>query len=183
MRKDVWRIDAQGANALVGNVVWAPAKSLWNSTMFLGAVALAPLHCSWSAFAVFLALSYPTLLLGHSLGMHRGLIHRSFDSPKPLERTLVWLGVLVGMAGPFGILRIHDLRDWAQREPRCHDFFAHRRGIWIDALWQLHCTFRFRNPPQFILACIRDPLQVERKLARSENGVWQRSYYFAPLTI
>jgi hypothetical protein len=36
---------------------------------------------------------------------------------KVLERFLVWLGVLVGMAGPFGILRIHDIRDWAQREP------------------------------------------------------------------
>jgi stearoyl-CoA desaturase (delta-9 desaturase) len=151
MRKEVWRVDGRGANAVDGDVEWAPLKSVWNSTMYVGAIALAPSHSSWSAFAVFLALSYPTLLLGHSLGMHRRLIHKTFDCPKPVERTLVWLGVLVGMAGPLGILRIHDIRDWAQREPECHDFFAHRRNIWVDALWQLHCSFRFRNPPRFVI--------------------------------
>ncbi|HEY8026207.1 MAG TPA: acyl-CoA desaturase [Burkholderiaceae bacterium] len=149
MRKRVWRIHADHANADCGRVVWAPFKSVWNSLMYLAALSLAPIYFSWSAMAVCLALSYVTLLFGHSLGMHRRLIHQSYACSKPLERFLVWLGVLVGMAGPFGILRIHDLRDWAQREPTCHDFFAHRRGLWIDAFWQLHCTFEFENPPQF----------------------------------
>ena len=134
-----------------GHVVWAPVKSMWNTTMFVLAIGLAPTHFSWGAFALFLALSYFTLLLGHSLGMHRRLIHRTYECPKSFERFLVWLGVLVGMAGPFGILRIHDVRDWAQRQPECHDFFAHRRGLWIDAFWQLHCAFRFTNPPRFVV--------------------------------
>ena len=151
MRKAVWRIDGVGADAEHGAVVWAPKKSLWNTTMVLVAVALAPAYFSWSAFAVFLILSYVTLLFGHSIGMHRRLIHKTYDCPKAFERLLVWLGVLVGMAGPFGILRIHDVRDWAQRQPACHDFFAHRRGLWIDAFWQLHCTFEFERPPRFVI--------------------------------
>jgi fatty-acid desaturase len=151
MRRGVWRIDGTGANAVDGRVVWAPRKSLWNTGIVVGAIALAPSHFSWSAFAVFLVLSYATLLLGHSLGMHRRLIHKTYDCPKPFERLLVWLGVLVGMAGPFGILRIHDLRDWAQRQPACHDFFAHRRGLTVDAFWQLHCTFEFKHPPLFLI--------------------------------
>jgi stearoyl-CoA desaturase (delta-9 desaturase) len=151
MRKSVWRIDGRGANAVDGQVVWAPRKSIWNTTIFLLAIVLAPTHSSWSAFVLFLALSYATLLLGHSLGMHRRLIHKTYDCPKGLERFLVWLGVLVGMAGPFGILRIHDVRDWAQRQGQCHDFFAHRRGLWLDAFWQLHCTFRFSSPPRFVI--------------------------------
>jgi len=151
MRKNVWRIDGGGANAVDGQVVWAPRKSIWNTTVFLLAIVLAPTHSSWSAFVLFLALSYATLLLGHSLGMHRRLIHKTYDCPKGLERFLVWLGVLVGMAGPFGILRIHDVRDWAQRQEECHDFFAHRRGLWLDAFWQLHCTFRFSSPPRFVI--------------------------------
>jgi len=100
---------------------------------------------------LFLVLSYATLLFGHSLGMHRRLIHKTFECSKALERLLVWLGVMVGMAGPFGILKIHDLRDWAQRQPSCHAFFAHRRGLWVDAFWQLHCSFRFEKPPRFII--------------------------------
>src|ERR1700738_507823 len=150
MRKGVWRIDGEGANAVEGQVVWAPMKSLWNTCMLFLATILAPTHFSRSALILFLILSYITLLVGHSIGMHR-LIHKTFECPKTFERFLVWLGVLVGMAGPFGILRIHDTRDWAQREPECHDFFAHRRGLWVDAFWQLHSSFEFRHPPKFVI--------------------------------
>ena len=97
----------------------------------------------------FLAFTYLSMLFGHSIGMHRRLIHRSFECSKPLERFLVWIGVLVGMAGPFGILKIHDTRDWAQRQSNCHEFFAHKRGVFIDAFWQMHCTFKFEKPPKF----------------------------------
>jgi fatty-acid desaturase len=40
MRNPVWRIDGAGANALEGTVVWAPAKSMWNSLMFAVALGL-----------------------------------------------------------------------------------------------------------------------------------------------
>src|SRR5438552_19162425 len=40
MRNPVWRIDGAGANALEGRVVWAPAKSMWNSLMFAVALGL-----------------------------------------------------------------------------------------------------------------------------------------------
>ena len=85
MRNPVWRIDAVGANALEGRVGWAPAKSMWNSLMFAVALGLGPVFFSWSAFALFLVSSYVTLLLGHSLGMHRRLIHRSFECSELFE--------------------------------------------------------------------------------------------------
>jgi fatty-acid desaturase len=132
-------------------VAWAPAKSLWNGAFVVAAVAFAPQTASLSAVLVFAVLTYATLLLGHSVGMHRKLIHRSFDCPKWVERTLVYIGVLVGMAGPLSILRIHDVRDWAQREPQCHDFFSHRRPLWLDALWQLSCRFEFERAPRFVI--------------------------------
>ncbi|TAG25764.1 MAG: acyl-CoA desaturase [Burkholderiales bacterium] len=149
MRKKVWRIDGSGANATDGQVVWSPAKSIWNLAMFVCAIVLAPIYFSWAAFLFFLIFTYISMLLGHSLGMHRRLIHRSYECSKPLEYFLVWLGALVGMAGPFGILKIHDLRDWAQRQEKCHDFFAHRRGLLMDAFWQLNCVFKFSAPPAF----------------------------------
>ena len=151
MRPGVFRVDGSGASPVLGRVVFSPSKAAWNLSMLAGAVVLAPLTFSPGAFAVFLALTYITLLLGHSVGMHRRFIHRSYDCPKWLERVFVYLGTLVGMAGPFGILRIHDLRDWAQREPECHDFFSHRRSLRVDAWWQLTGRFEFERPPRFTI--------------------------------
>ncbi len=149
MRPPVFRVRANGADASIGRVVWAPAKSLWHIALAVSAIIFIPIATSTGAVVAFLTLTYATLLLGHSVGMHRKLIHQTFDCPKWLERTLVYLGVLVGMAGPFGIIRVHDVRDWAQREPNCHDFFSHRRSLWLDAFWQLNCRFEFERHPSF----------------------------------
>jgi fatty-acid desaturase len=146
-----------------GNVHWAPAKSLWIGTMTAVTVVLAPVTIGWSAIAVFVALSAVTLCFGHSVGMHRRLIHGSFACPLWLERFCVYLGTLVGMAGPFGMIRQHDLRDWAQRQPRCHDYFCHRRPLWQDAWWQLHCALVLRNPPS---------LRIEPRVAEDRFYVW-----------
>jgi stearoyl-CoA desaturase (delta-9 desaturase) len=140
-----------GANAGAGSVKWAPAKSLWMALMTAAAVILGPITFSWNAFAVFLSLSALTLCAGHSVGMHRKLIHNSFACPLWLEYLLVYLGVLVGMAGPFGMMRQHDLRDWAQRQKVCHDYLCHRRGILQDYFWQVHCDIELDQPPTFIL--------------------------------
>lgn len=149
MRPEVFRVNGDGASASRGRVAIAPAKAAWNLGMLAGTLVLAPQTASVSGILVFLGLTYFTLLIGHSVGMHRRFIHRAFDCPKWLERLLVYIGVLVGMAGPFGILRIHDLRDWAQREPACHDFFSHRRPLLVDAWWQLTSRFEFERPPRF----------------------------------
>jgi stearoyl-CoA desaturase (delta-9 desaturase) len=142
-------IAPEGTDPLDGEVRWAPAKSLWLSAMTAAALLLGPLYLSWSAFLVFLATSAVTLLFGHSVGMHRRLIHQSFACPLWLERLCVYLGTLVGMAGPIGMVRLHDFRDWAQRQPRCHDYSRHNAGFWRDAWWQLHCRLVLRHPPEF----------------------------------
>lgn len=151
MRKDVWRVDGSGATASDGRVVWEPAKSFWNGGMIAVASIAGPITAALDTLALFAALTYMTLLLGHSVGMHRLLIHRTYECPKWLARALIYAGALVGMAGPFGILRIHDVRDWAQRLPACHDFFSHRRSLCVDALWQLGCRFEFDRPPLFVI--------------------------------
>jgi stearoyl-CoA desaturase (delta-9 desaturase) len=119
--------------------------------MLAGALVLGPMTATLGAIAMFVVLTYATLLLGHSVGMHRFVIHRTYDSPKWVYRFLIYLGTVVGMAGPHGLIRIHDTRDWAQRLPRCHDFFSHRRRLHVDAFWQLHCRFEFAHPPRFDL--------------------------------
>jgi stearoyl-CoA desaturase (delta-9 desaturase) len=151
-------VETQGCSPVIGKVRWDPVHSLWNGAMLAASLVLAPLLFTWSAFAVFLVLTGGFLLLGHSVGFHRRLIHRSFDCPLWLERILVWAGTCVGMSGPFWMIRTHDLRDWAQRQADCHDYLAHRRPMAIDAWWQIHCRLELAAPPDFDLgAAGRDP--------------------------
>jgi sn-1 stearoyl-lipid 9-desaturase len=139
------------SNACAGKVVWASQKSIWTATMTAVALIAGPFTFTWDAFALFLATTAVTICAGHSVGMHRLLIHRSFSAPKWLERTLVYLGTLVGMAGPFGMIAAHDIRDWAQRQRDCHDLYAHRRPFFVDAWWQMHCIVKLDQPPRFVI--------------------------------
>jgi fatty-acid desaturase len=132
-----------------GAVRWAPSKSLWIGGMTLAALIFGPLTFTWGAFLLFVVTSGLTLCFGHSVGMHRKLIHDSFDCPLWLERFCVWLGTLVGMAGPVGMIRLHDFRDWAQRQPQCHDYSKHNASFFRDAWWQMHCRLDLKHPPQF----------------------------------
>ncbi|MDP3855044.1 acyl-CoA desaturase [Phenylobacterium sp.] len=131
--------------------------------MTLAALVLGPMFASWDTLALFLATSAITLCAGHSVGMHRKLIHGSFACPLWLEHLCVYLGVLVGMAGPIGMIRQHDLRDWAQRQPMCHDYLAHRTDFWRDGWRQLHCDLALDRAPSF---------RLEPRLAQDRFYAW-----------
>ena len=135
------------ATANVGSVRIDPLKLIWVSAMLAGSL-LALFHATWGAVALFVVSTLLTLLLGHSVGMHRRFIHRAFGCPRWLELALVHLGVLVGLNGPIGMLRTHDLRDWAQRQNDCHPFFAQHAPWWRDLLWQLFCRLDLARPPR-----------------------------------
>lgn len=153
-----------------GGVHWAPAKSLWIGFMSLTALFLGPLYFTWHALLLFILTSAVTLCAGHSVGMHRRLIHNSFACPLWLEYLCVYLGVLVGMAGPIGMIRLHDMRDWAQRQRACHDYFAHRAGFWRDGWHQLHCHLDLSNPPEF---------RLEPRLAHDRFYAWLERTWMA----
>ncbi|MBO9653062.1 MAG: acyl-CoA desaturase [Agrobacterium tumefaciens] len=138
-------------NANEGQVCWRPAKSIWAGVMMAVALVFGPLTFSWSGFTLFVITTAITICAGHSVGMHRLLIHRSFRTSKLVERVLVYLGTLVGMAGPFGMIYAHDIRDWAQRQTICHDLYAHRRSFFVDAWWQMHCAVALKHPPAFVI--------------------------------
>jgi stearoyl-CoA desaturase (delta-9 desaturase) len=129
-----------------GRVRWDPARSLWFGGITLVALVGAVPAFTPGAFALFAATTALSLCTGHSVGIHRGLIHRAYRVPRPLEYALVYVGVLVGLGGPLGLVRMHATRDFHQNQPDCHDFFAHRQPAWRDYLWNLHCRFEHPRP-------------------------------------
>ena len=158
MTQDLFEQNAYKVNSLVltgevdpvpGTVSWDIPRSIWNTGMLVTTVTAGPLFFTWSALTIFVVLLAVTMCTGHSVGFHRRLIHRTFECPKWLERVLVWSGTLVGMQGPYWVIHSHDIRDWAQRQPDCHDFLKHGRGLIMDGIWNLHCRLRLRQPPAF----------------------------------
>jgi len=149
---DSHRARATHAGSVLDGVVrYAPLQSLWLLAMLAGAVTGALFFFSWAGLLLFAAGTAIVLLFGHSLGSHRKLIHDSFACPPWLEYLLVYLGVLVGLSGPLGLLRQHELRDYAQRLPACHSYLRHGAGFWRDAWWQLHCRLDLDHPPHIVI--------------------------------
>jgi stearoyl-CoA desaturase (delta-9 desaturase) len=116
--------------------------------MSAGAIVGGLATLAWDSLLLFLTVTGAVLLLGHSLGSHRKMVHDSYQCPKWLEYFLVYCGVQVGLAGPIGLLRQHELRDYAQRLPHCHDYLRHGSSPWRDAWWQLNCELQLRDPPE-----------------------------------
>ncbi|WP_193353877.1 acyl-CoA desaturase [Erythrobacter sp. NAP1] len=151
-----WIVDTPGADSSKGEVQWDPVHSAWNGGMLLASLALIPFFTTPAAVVVGLGLTGAMVLLGHSVGFHRLLIHGSFETTPFLRRFLIWCGAVAGMSGPIWIVKTHDLRDWAQRQDDCHDYLAHRRPMLQDAWWQLHCTLNLDNPPRYNVARLEE---------------------------
>lgn len=147
------------SNAVDGRIVWSPVKSIWFSTMAMTAIFGGTSMASWDAAVASCLLTVFTLCFGHSVGLHRLLIHRSFNCPPWLEYAMVYTGVLVGMGGPRRVIAMHEFRDWSQRQPACHPFYIHKSGFLKDGLWNLHCECRLANGPT---------LAIENRVTRSE---------------
>ncbi len=146
-----------------GDVKFSPANGVWFGGMALAAILGGLATFSWAAFFVFLTATATVLLFGHSLGSHRKVIHNSFQCPKWLEYLLVYLGVQVGLAGPLGLMRQHELRDYAQRLPDCHPYLRHGSVWWRDAWWQLMCELRLHRMP---------PVEIEPSVANDPVYRW-----------
>lgn len=138
-------------NPCEGTVVWNPVKSLWFTSHAHVALLAGYFTFRWDAAVFSCLLTIFTLCLGHTIGLHRLLIHRSFECHRWVEYLLVHLGTVVGMGGPFRMLYAHEIRDWAQRHRRCHPFFIDQRPVWRDLFWQLHCDLRLAHPPRFVI--------------------------------
>jgi fatty-acid desaturase len=146
-----------------GRVVFSPRNAAWLAAMSAGAAWAAAFELSLGGVALFALSTAFVLLFGHSLGSHRKLVHDAFDCPRWLERGLVYSGVLVGLAGPIGLLRQHELRDHAQRRPDCHRYLRHGSGWLRDAYWQLACELRLDDPPA---------IKLERRITSDPFYAW-----------
>lgn len=113
-------------------------KVAWLYLMLVPTVLLGPAALSLETAAVGASLAGLTLLLGHSVGLHRGIIHRAYRTSRPLRNVLAYLFVLTGMGGPLSWIRVHTIRDHHQNRRGGPALYAYDHGMLRDYHWNLH---------------------------------------------
>lgn len=125
---------------------WTKPPMAWPVTVFMVALhvgallAFLPSNFSWAAVGLAVFLHWLTAGVGITLGWHRLLTHRSFQTPKWLEYVLVFCGTLAMQGGPIwwvGLHRHHHL--YSDQDADHHDS---SKGFW----WS-HMEWMFHNVP------------------------------------
>ncbi|HVR75333.1 MAG TPA: acyl-CoA desaturase, partial [Planctomycetota bacterium] len=137
-----------------GEVRWSPVRSCWLLANCVGAVFEAVPTLTCRSFGVFVVTSAVLLCLGFSVGLHRGVIHRSFKTYGWMEMILMLLATLNGFGGIISLSRMHELRDHWQNQSCAPEFYVYRRGPWRDYLWYLHMDYH--GPGRFEPALCRE---------------------------
>jgi sn-1 stearoyl-lipid 9-desaturase len=117
------------------------AVIIFMAIIHIGALfALLPSNFSWAGVGLAVFLHWLTGGLGITLGWHRLVTHRSFQTPKWLEYMLVFFGALAMQGGPIwwvGLHRHHHL--FSDQDVDHHDS---SKGFW----WS-HMAWMFRDVP------------------------------------
>lgn len=79
--------------------------------------------------------------IGHSVCLHRGIIHKSYKTSKYFRRVGLYLFVLTGLGSPLSWLKQHYFRDYWQNRTDCPLYFQYKHSLITDYWWNLHLTF------------------------------------------
>jgi stearoyl-CoA desaturase (delta-9 desaturase) len=110
-------------------------------------VVLAPFTFSWSGLAIVAGL-YLATGFGVTLGYHRLLTHRSFQTPRLVEYVLATLGCLANQGGPLqwvAVHRVHHQHSDAEGDPH-----SPRDGLWwAHLLWWMPHVPALGDPARY----------------------------------
>ena len=117
--------------------------------MLAGAALVAFYPPTLAVTIVSMAFGMVTICAGHSVGLHRGIIHRSYGTSRLVRGLLVYLFVHTGIGGPVSWLRLHHVRDHYQNAPYCPRYFGYLQSALRDFFWNLHLRFVPRDPKKY----------------------------------
>ena len=144
----------------IGRARFDAGKTIWLWGMAIPGLTVGIPSATPAMLAVSLALAVLTLCVGHSVGLHRGIIHRTYEARPIVRGALAYLSVLSGLGGPLSWARVHAVRDYWQNRADCPPYFAYRHSMARDFVWNLHLRFEpsddradHRLPPDVL----RDP--------------------------
>lgn len=159
----VWRDSRVGEPVMppeIGRVRFDAGKAIWLWGMAIPGLVFGIPALTSATLVTSLALGFVTLCVGHSVGLHRGVIHRTYQAGSLVRGVLVYLFVLSGLGGPLSWARLHAVRDYWQNRPDCPRYFAYGHSIARDFVWNLHLRFEpadDRADARLLPDILRDP--------------------------
>jgi fatty-acid desaturase len=129
------------AGGAAGQVGLAWTKTAWLYCNLLAGVIALPFGLTRRTFLASFGLAFLTLCVGHSVGLHRGVIHRTYETSRLVRCATAILFAFSGLGGPISWLRVHFTRDYWQNRRDCPRYFGYDHGILVDYHWNMHCRF------------------------------------------
>lgn len=128
-----------------GNIIFSWKKTLWLylllfSIVFIDFQKISPLDICLVSLMTLL-----TIGVGHSVGLHRGIIHKSYTASKLFRNICLICFVLTGLGSPLSWLKQHYFRDFWQNRKDCPRYFRYQHSLFSDYIWNLHLTFTPKN--------------------------------------
>lgn len=140
----------------------APAWSViiyMTSIHLIALLAFLPSNFSWGAVGITAFLYWLTACIGVTLGYHRLVSHRSFETPKWLEYFLVFCGTLACEGGPISWVGLHRIHHkYSDHEGYSHDS---NKGFWWSHMgWMFVKNPANNDVPKYTKDIQNDPFYV-----------------------
>ncbi|WP_299125618.1 fatty acid desaturase [uncultured Winogradskyella sp.] len=132
-------------NTSAGFVKLSWKKCLWLYLMLIPIFLIDLSIFSWSDIILGFVLTLVSVGIGHSIGLHRGIIHKSYKTSKLFRNLSIYLFVLTGLGSPLSWLKQHYFRDYWQNRTDCPRYFQYNHSLITDYWWNLHLTFVPKN--------------------------------------
>lgn len=92
-------------------------------TLFIDYIAITKSDFLW-----FIIILFFTVGIGHSVGLHRGIIHKSYKTSSLFRKFSLYCFVLTGMGSPLNWLKQHYFRDYWQNRNDCPRYFQYKHS-------------------------------------------------------
>lgn len=122
-------------------VYFSAQKTAWLYLNLFSCLFISFAALNKSAIIISVVISVVTVSLGHSIGLHRGIIHQAYSTSKGFRNFLLILFIFTGMRSPLTWIKLHYTRDFWQNKTSCHPYLGYQHSIWKDFIWYLHYSF------------------------------------------
>ncbi|MFK8037432.1 MAG: hypothetical protein AB8B74_04030 [Crocinitomicaceae bacterium] len=125
-----------------GTLTFSWSKSIWFYCMLIPCFFIEFSDISTKTIVTAGLFTFISVCLGHSVGLHRGVIHKAYQTSILTRNVLVYIFTLTGLGSPITWLKLHFYRDYWQNRVDCPRYFAYQHSIFKDFYWYLHLSFK-----------------------------------------